>query len=100
MKNNNKRKFTIQLENCGSFHICTIGEVPVIGRGSSPVEAIVSACHGIQECLYEWDQHLTIEHAEDFGSLKTYGDLKYFLSNFCGDLWKPIIVAPRGGTDE
>ena len=82
MANNEIRNYKIRFEDHYDYYICSIYPIPIVGRGASPLEALMSLARSIPTVYESWAENLSMEHVADSHSLPVYKALTYFVTNF------------------
>lgn len=89
------KKFFIKFKHEDDQVTCQMNGMPVIGIGSSPVEALQSFTRAIPDVYEVWAENLSLKHAGDTQALKVYKNLTYMVSNFSNDENSAIFYAPE-----
>jgi hypothetical protein len=76
------RVFKIVFDEYEDFHICHIDPLPVVGKGSSPLDALLSLVYAVPEVYDSWADNIDYPHVQDSKQLNCYKELTYMMDRF------------------
>lgn len=88
------REFKLFITEDEDSYSCEIESLPIIGNGTSPVEALQSLVRSIPDVYEYWAENLTVEHVKDVNSLPVYKNLTYMVTNFTDSENSAVFYGP------
>jgi hypothetical protein len=79
------KTFQLEIEEHGDYYLCYIPPLPIVGKGASPVDALMSYVEAIPTVYDHWAENLDFQHAQDTKALNSYKELTYMLTNFADE---------------
>jgi hypothetical protein len=91
-----KKVYPLEFIEQDDYFLCELPPLPIVGKGSSPAEALSSLVKSIPEVYEDWADGLSLYHVEDTkqNALPVYKELTYMVTNFSNDEQEATYYTP------